>query len=181
MNLAGLLNKHLAQSTVDYVVSKAKSRNESEQSNTLLLKSKDESVMDSLAEVGIFWLSLTNKVIKYSLPVGDVKLDHDIRDVPISHFSYWESLNKNTNHYSNLEWLTRKENIQHAYDTGLAKALSGTENYGSKLSEEDIRYIRVNYKPYDREFGARGLGRKFNVSHSIISYVINNKTYKNVK
>lgn len=99
-----MIDNQLVQSTVDYVVSKAKIRNESEQSNTLLLKSKDESVMDSLAEVGIFWLSLTNKVIKYSLPVGDVKLDHDIRDVPISHFSYWESLNKNTSQYSNLEY-----------------------------------------------------------------------------
>lgn len=89
--------------------------------------------------------------------------------------------NKQNNHVSNLEWCTAQENVQHAYDTGLAKALSGTENYGSKLSEEDIRYIRANYKPYDREFGARGLGRKFNVSHPIISYVINNKTYKNVK
>ena len=78
--------------------------------------------------------------------------------------------NKQNNHVSNLEWCTAKENVQHAYDTGLAK--------GVKLSEEDVRYIRANYKPYDKEFGARGLGRKFNVGHSRISDVINNKTYK---
>ena len=89
--------------------------------------------------------------------------------------------NKQNNHVSNLEWCTAKENVQHAYDTGLAKGVSGTENSKSKLTEEDVLFIRANYKPYDKEFGSRGLGRKFNVHHTIISRVINNKAYKNIK
>ena len=89
--------------------------------------------------------------------------------------------NKQNNHVSNLEWCTAKENTQHAHDTGLAKVVSGTGSPRSKLSEEDVWYIRANYRPRDKEFGTRGLGRKFNVSHTIISDVINNKTYKNVK
>ena len=86
--------------------------------------------------------------------------------------------NKQNNHVSNLEWCTAKENVQHAYDTGLAKVVSGTGSPRSKLSEEDVRYIRANYKPYDSEFGTTGLGRKFNVYPSTIYDVINNKTYK---
>lgn len=89
--------------------------------------------------------------------------------------------NKQNNHVSNLEWCTAQENVQHAYDTGLTKALTGTNNPGSKLTNEDVLFIRANYKPYDKEFGARGLGRKFNVDHSIISNIINNKSYKNTK
>ena len=89
--------------------------------------------------------------------------------------------NKQNNHVSNLEWCTAKENVQHAYDTGLAKGVSGTVGPRSKLSEEDVRYIRANYKPYDSEFGARGLGIKFNVDPSVISRVFNNKTYKNTE
>ena len=89
--------------------------------------------------------------------------------------------NKQNNHVSNLEWCTPKENSQHAYDTGLAKALSGSDNPSSKLTNEDVLFIRANYKPYDKEFGTRGLGRKFNVDHSIISNIINNKSYKNTK
>ena len=87
--------------------------------------------------------------------------------------------NKQNNHVSNLEWCTARENTQHAHDTGLAKALSGTENVNSKLSEEDVRYIRANYRPRDKEFGTRGLGIKFNIAQSTISKIINNKTYKN--
>ena len=87
---------------------------------------------------------------------------------------------KLNNHVDNLEWCTAKENTQHAYATGLAKAASGTEHSSSKLSEEAILFIRNNYKPYDKEFGARGLGRRFGVSHSVISNVINNKTLKGI-
>lgn len=49
-----------------------------------------------------------------------------------------------------------------------------------KLSEEDVNYIRNNYKPNDSKFGARALGRQFNVGHKVISFIINNKTYTNV-
>jgi len=41
--------------------------------------------------------------------------------------------NPHNNHISNLEWCTHAENIQHAYDTGLAVALSGEGNNRSKI------------------------------------------------
>ena len=86
--------------------------------------------------------------------------------------------NKLNNHVSNLEWSTASENIQHAYTAGLAKGMSGCANV---FSEEDIKYIRNSYIPYDPEFGTRGLSRRFNVDHMQISRIVNNKTYKNIK
>lgn len=59
---------------------------------------------ESEAECGIFWLSMTNQVIKYSLPMLDTPRDHDISDVNLSHFSYWNSLQKNTGKYKELEY-----------------------------------------------------------------------------
>ena len=50
-----------------------------------------------------------------------------------------------------------------------------------KLSSEDILYIKENYKSGDKEFGARALGRKFNVAHSTIERIGNNKYYKDLK
>ena len=50
-----------------------------------------------------------------------------------------------------------------------------------KLSYDDVRYIRKNYKPGDREFGVKALAKKFNVGAMTISQVVNGKTYKNVK
>ena len=50
-----------------------------------------------------------------------------------------------------------------------------------KLSYDDVRYIRKNYKPGDREFGVVALAKKFNVGVMTISRVVNNESYKNVK
>lgn len=49
-----------------------------------------------------------------------------------------------------------------------------------KLSNEDIEWIRTNYIPYDKEFGARSMARKFGVNHNVISKIVNYKTYKEV-
>lgn len=49
-----------------------------------------------------------------------------------------------------------------------------------KLSNEDVKWIRENYIPYNKEFGTRGIAKKFNVDRSIISDIVNYKTYKEV-
>lgn len=49
-----------------------------------------------------------------------------------------------------------------------------------RLTPEDVNYIRNNYKPNDSQFGARALGRRFNIGHKTISFIINNKTYTNI-
>jgi hypothetical protein len=47
-----------------------------------------------------------------------------------------------------------------------------------KFSIEQIKYIRENYIPRDREFGARALSRKFGTHHSTIENVVNDKYYR---
>ena len=84
--------------------------------------------------------------------------------------------NKENNCIENLEWVTPKENMAHAYETGLAKVKN--RHNGSKLSKlniEEINYIKENYVPRHKEFGCRVLARKFGVSHKTISNIINNK------
>lgn len=41
--------------------------------------------------------------------------------------------NKSNNHYSNLEWSTRSENMKHAHDTGLLKPAKGAASGMSKM------------------------------------------------
>ena len=69
--------------------------------------------------------------------------------------------------------------MRHAVIMGIQKAPRGTNNGNSILTQEDIRYIRNNYKANSKEFGCRALAKKFNVDHSTISRIINGKTYKN--
>ena len=86
--------------------------------------------------------------------------------------------NKLNNNVSNLEWCSYSYNTKHAFDNGLAKAQSGCDNIHSKLSEEDVIWIREHYKPRDKDFGSRALAKKFNMNHSNISRLINNIRYK---
>ena len=87
--------------------------------------------------------------------------------------------NKRNNCLENLEWVTPKENSQHAYKHGLIK--KGCENPCSKLTAEQVKFIRQNYKARDKNFGASALGRKFNVNHSVICDVVHRKTYLDVE
>jgi len=88
--------------------------------------------------------------------------------------------NKQNNLVENLEWATYSENTKHAFNTGLATPVRGTDSPFSKLTKEDIIYIRENYIPNDHKYGTRALGRKFNVDHETIRDVINHNTYVNV-
>lgn len=47
-----------------------------------------------------------------------------------------------------------------------------------KLTKEQVRYIRDNYIPNNKEFGCRALARKFNVDYTVVSGIVHNKTYK---
>jgi len=53
--------------------------------------------------------------------------------------------NKNNNAASNLEWCTKSENIQHAYDTGLKVAIKGEDCVRSILNKEIVTKIRNSF------------------------------------
>lgn len=86
--------------------------------------------------------------------------------------------NKNNNNVSNLEWCTQSHNIKEAYKCNLIKKKSGTQIKNAKFSIKDIEYIINNYIPKDKKYGCRALAKRFKVSHSSISCIIKNKTYK---
>ena len=86
---------------------------------------------------------------------------------------------KFNNCVENLEWVTSSQNKQHAVKMGLRA--SGTNLYNSKLTEDDVRWIRANYILGDKEFGAKAIAEKFNMNPSTIQDVIHKRTYKNVE
>ena len=53
-------------------------------------------------------------------------------------------INGNTgdNCYTNLEWNTRQENVNHAWNTGLCDSINGANNTMAKLTVGDIKYIK---------------------------------------
>lgn len=85
--------------------------------------------------------------------------------------------NKQNNHYSNLEWATRIEQIHHAFRTGLSKGKKGSENGRAVLSEPDAIEAR---KLYDKKVPIAEIARKFGVGWTTISHVLKNETWKHV-
>ena len=56
----------------------------------------------------------------------------------------------------------------------------GSKNPNSKLTENNVRYIRTNYKPYSKEFGMKQLANMFGVSVGTIDLIIRNKIWTEV-
>lgn len=88
--------------------------------------------------------------------------------------------NKQNNHVDNLEWVTNAENMAHAANNGLTTRVYGVDNPQSKLSVDDVIYIREHYIPHSSEYGSRALGRKYDVDHKIILDVVKMKSYTNI-
>ena len=80
----------------------------------------------------------------------------------------------------NLCWATYSENIQWAWESGARKFSAGERNPNSKLTPEQVIYIRRVHIWRHPEFGARALAKQFNVTRKVIENVVKHKTYKNV-
>lgn len=87
---------------------------------------------------------------------------------------------RENNFVSNLEWCTSHYNQKHKFDAGLfdRHKISGENNHSSKLTWDDVRYIRDSYIPRSHKNGARALARKFNVSVPTMLSVIHNETWR---
>ncbi len=83
-------------------------------------------------------------------------------------------------HVSNLFWSTHADNNKHALKNGIRKLPKGIKHYKSKLSINDVQWIRQYYIPRHPEFGSTSLAKKFNVSQTLISNIVKNKRMKNI-
>ena len=54
---------------------------------------------------------------------------------------------KDDNNITNLEWVTREQNIQHALDNNLQYVLKGEEIGTSKLTSKEVLEIRSKFVP----------------------------------
>lgn len=105
--------------------------------------------------------------------------------------------NKQNNNVDNLEWCTVKENNTHARETGLHKqamghklsyqssatkqiALANLKNK-SKLSPDEVRYVRSIFKARTKEFSATALAKQFGTSVAAMCKIVSGVSYSHIK
>lgn len=103
---------------------------------------------------------------------------------------------KLNNSVENLEWCTAAENNKHARDTGLhiqakghklvysspeskKKALANLKDK-SKLTPEEVRYVRSIHVPRSKDFSATALAKKYGTSVVAMAKIVKGETYKHV-
>ena len=86
---------------------------------------------------------------------------------------------KTNNYYENLEFVTQAENNFHARKNGLINYRYGCDNHNSKFTPDDIRKIRKIFN--GKRYKTKEIAEMFNTDISVISRIVNKKTYKNIE
>lgn len=85
--------------------------------------------------------------------------------------------NKKNNVVSNLEWVTKSENMKHAYRTGLQLPQRGEQHSHAKLSERQVIEIRDRYS---RGETTTQLALAFGIRRRSMSDVVRRVTWSHV-
>ncbi len=126
---------------------------------------KDKKIINpSILGSGYYYIRLRKNLKRVSRLVAESFIPNPLNKPQVNHIDG----NKLNNNASNLEWVTRSENMKHAYNNGLCKA-GGENSRNHKLNWDKVNFIRKS-KLKNIE-----LANKFNVSQSIISEIKHNK------
>ena len=84
--------------------------------------------------------------------------------------------NKSNNSIENLEYITHSANCKHSFDKGLQKAKRGDLNGMSKLTWEQVDYIREQKKLGGKYWGRTRIAKELGISSKHIQDIANSKT-----
>ena len=95
--------------------------------------------------------------------------------------------NKENNVFENLEWVTRSQNLKHAFSLGLKTITGGgggiskgESNGRHKLTAKDVVEIRKKYIYGSTLYGSNALAKEYGVCKKTIQAIVNNQTWKDL-
>lgn len=142
-------------------------------SNTGLVRSPRGRILHGTDKDGYIRIFTGKKTECAHRLVAFAFLDNPFGHMEINHIDG----NKKNNHVSNIEWCSRKENINHSFKTGLNKNKRGVKNNSSKLTQEQVDFFRANYIPGHQIFGQKAIAKSFGVHNSTLSKIFVGETH----
>ena len=137
---------------------------------------------------GRIWSTISNKFMSYSTSSGGyyrcvlngksrqihrIIAETFLREPLLNEVVHHKDHDKLNNHIDNLEWTSRSKNAKEA-NQHHGSWLKGEANGRSKLTEKDIRDIRLDTNPN------RLIANMYKVSIRTIEYIKSGKTWKHV-
>ena len=83
---------------------------------------------------------------------------------------------KSDNRLENLEYCSRSENIQHAYDTGLKAGRKGENHHNSKLTRACAERIKYGHQGMTQ----RAIAEIYGINQAQVSVIRSGKTWKHI-
>src|SRR3990167_8755869 len=90
---------------------------------------------------------------------------------------------KNDNRVENLEWCSRKQNLEHGFKINpisKRKYQRGSKNFWAKLTEKQVRKIKKECIFFKQGKSARAFAKKYGVSSPTIQGIINGIYWKHI-
>lgn len=134
------------------------------------------------ANSGYLRVQLWKKGICSVRSVHDLVLSAFVSERPQGLVCNHKDGNKLNNIVSNLEWVTRSENVRHSLDTlgnrhgNFSHHVRGEDHHSAKLTEEDVVDIRNLYVPHS--FGIRRIAKMYGVRPYTVYLIVNNLSWK---
>lgn len=122
---------------------------------------------------GYLYVSLGGKTVRVHHIIGSLIFGERMVGYQINHINGI----KHDNRPVNLEVVTPMENVKHAFETGLKKALRGEEIRTSKLKEEDIIRIRELRKEGKT---LKEIGNMYGISFQQVSRIVRGEHWKHL-
>lgn len=116
--------------------------------------------------------------IKKNIMISDLVAAAFIGPKPKGFQVNHKDTNKANNVPNNLEYVTPKENIHHAFENGCCGSRNGEKNGSVKLTDKEVIEIRYLYSKGN--ISQVELAKRFSINRENVSLIVNRKSWKHI-